>query len=86
MEFDKKSVIVKFGSSDKDSGNTKVQIAIMSEKISLLTEHLKENKKDFSARLGLKKLVGKRKRLLNYLKSKNLEEYKNLIKELGLRR
>lgn len=81
----KKELIEKFGKDAKDSGSTEVQVAMLSEKINELTEHLKLNKKDFQGRRGLLMMVGRRKRLLAYLKSKNLEKYRELIKKLGLR-
>tara|TARA_B100000242_G_C42946080_1_gene438753 strand:+ start:309 stop:578 length:270 start_codon:yes stop_codon:yes gene_type:complete len=79
-------IIKKFSKSEKDCGSTGVQIAIMTERIKQLTEHLKSNKKDQSTRRGLLKLVGKRKSLLQYLRSKNEDGYKSLIKDLGIRR
>ena len=79
-------IIKKFSKSDKDCGSTSVQVAIMTERIKQLTEHLKSNKKDQSTRRGLLKLVGKRKSLLQYLRSKNEDSYKSLIKDLGIRR
>lgn len=81
----KQEVISKFGKNDKDTGSTAVQVAMMSQKISELTEHLKSNKKDFATKRGLLMMVGKRKRLLSYLKSENLDEYRKLIKDLGIR-
>ena len=79
-------IIKKFSKSDKACGSTSVQVAIMTERIKQLTEHLKSNKKDQSTRRGLLKLVGKRKSLLQYLRSKNEDGYKSLIKDLGIRR
>lgn len=81
----KQELIEKFGKDSKDSGATEVQIAMLSTKISELTEHLKINKKDFQGRRGLLMMVGRRKRLLAYLKGRNLEKYRELIKTLGLR-
>ena len=81
----KQEIIKQYGKNEKDSGSTAVQVALMSQKISELTEHLKSNKKDFATKRGLLMMVGKRKRLLAYLKKQNLEEYRGLIKELGLR-
>ena len=75
----------KYGKNEKDSGSTAVQVALMSQKISELTEHLKSNQKDFATKRGLLMMVGKRKRLLSYLKSQNLDEYRELIKKLGIR-
>ena len=81
----KQELIEKFGKNSKDSGSIEVQVAMLSQKISELTEHLKSNAKDFQAKRGLLMMVGKRKRLLSYLKDKNLEGYRSLIKELGIR-
>ena len=81
----KQEIIEKFGANSKDSGSARVQIAMMTQKISELTEHLKSNKKDFATKRGLLMMVGKRKRLLSYLKDRNLDGYRNLIKELGIR-
>lgn len=82
----KKEILAKYRKSDKDTGSSGVQVAILSERINLLTEHLKKNKKDQSTRRGLLKLVGKRKSMISYVKKKSLEEYKKLIKSLGIRR
>ena len=71
---------------DKDTGSPEVQIALLSERISHLTEHMKAHKKDFHTRLGLLKLVGKRRRLLDYLKDRDLESYRQVLSEFGLRR
>ena len=73
------------GKNEKDTGSAAVQIAMMTQKISELTEHLKSNKKDFATKRGLLMMVGKRKRLLAYVKSQNLDEYRELIKKLGIR-
>lgn len=81
----KQEIISKFGKDSKDTGSTEVQIAMLTQKISELTEHLKSNKNDFATKRGLLMMVGKRKGLLSYLKSKDLEGYRNLIKELGIR-
>ncbi len=81
----KKEIISKFGKNANDSGSVEVQIAMLSQKISELTEHLKINAKDFQAKRGLLMMVGKRKRMLVYLKENNLEQYRKLIKELKLR-
>lgn len=81
------TLISKHGQGDKDSGSTSVQIAIFSERIKELTDHLKTNKKDFSCQRGLMMLVGKRRRLLNYYRSTHTaEQYKDLITELGIRK
>ena len=81
-----KSEIVKaYGKNEKDTGSAAVQIAMMTAKIAQLTEHLKSNKKDFATKRGLLMMVGKRKKLLSYVKSKNLDEYRDLIKKLKIR-
>jgi len=74
------------GENENDTGNTKVQIAILTTRIKELTEHFKVNKKDHHSRRGLLQMVGKRRRLLDYLKTNKLDEYRSLIKELGIRR
>ena len=76
----------RFGQNDKDSGRTEVQIALITKRIADLTEHLKVHQKDHHSRRGLLKLVGQRRRLLNYLTKKDITRYRNLIQELGLRR
>ena len=81
----KKEIVKKYGKNEKDTGSVDVQIAMMSQKINELTEHLKNNAKDFSTKRGLLMLVGRRKRFLSYLKEQNLEEYRSLIKKLGIR-
>ena len=81
----KQEIVKKYGKDAKDTGSTAVQVAMMSKKISELTEHLKSNKNDFATKRGLLMMVGKRKRLLSYLKTQNLDEYRDLIKKLGIR-
>jgi len=81
----KQDIIKEFGANEQDTGSPAVQVALMSRKISELTEHLKSNKKDFATKRGLLMMVGKRKRLLSYLKDQNLDEYRALIKKLGIR-
>jgi len=76
----------KFQTHAKDTGSTKVQVALLTERILELTDHLKEHKKDFDSRSGLLKMVGRRRRLLNYLSSTEPEVYEGFIKELGLRK
>ncbi len=76
----------KFGKSAKDTGSSEGQIALFSFRIAHLTEHLKQNKKDFSTQRALISLVGKRRRLLDYLKHRDIERYREIVKELGLRR
>ncbi len=82
----KKELAVKFGGGEQNSGSSAVQIAIMSERIRNLTEHLKVHKKDFATRRGLLQLIGQRRRLLNYVHKVRPEDYTSLIKELELRR
>ena len=79
-------LIKNFGSSQKDSGSADVQVAILSERIKNLTEHLKTHKKDFGSRRGLLSMVGQRRNLLQYIKNKNEGRYNDIIKKLGLRR
>ena len=82
----KAELTAQFGNSPVDTGNPKVQVAILSERIRNLTEHLKEHPKDHHTRRGLLMLVGKRRRLLDYLKAKDIERYRAIIKTLGLRK
>ena len=82
----KQEIVGKHGRHDKDTGSAEVQIALLSTRITELTEHLRTHKKDYHSRRGLLKLVGRRRRLLDYLQRTNLEGYRALIKELGLRR
>lgn len=81
----KQEIIKKFGANEKDSGSAEVQIAMLTQKITELTEHMKANPKDFATKRGLLMMVGKRKRLLSYLKDKNIEAYRKLIKDLNIR-
>ncbi len=83
---DKKAIIKKFGDNENDTGKTEVQVALITQRILHLTEHLKTHKEDHHSRRGLLKLVGQRRRLLNYLARKDINRYRNLIQELGLRR
>ena len=82
----KAELITEFGKNEQDSGSALVQVAILSERIRNLTEHLKEHKKDFGSRRGLLAMVGQRRSLLDYIKSSNVATYKALIETLGLRR
>lgn len=83
---DKRSIVEKFGADANDTGSTRVQVALLTERINELSEHLQRNKKDHHGRRGLLVMVGKRKRLLGYLEREDYEGYKALIAELGLRR
>jgi small subunit ribosomal protein S15 len=86
LDSAKKSEIIKqFSRGENDTGSPEVQVALLTNRIQYLTEHLKVNKKDHSSRLGLLKLVGQRKRLLRYLKSKDFSRYAEVIKTLGIR-
>jgi small subunit ribosomal protein S15 len=82
----KLEIIKKFGRSEGDTGSPEVQIALLTERIQSLTEHLKVHKKDHHSRRGLLMMVGQRRGLLNYLSDQDIERYRTLIKELGLRR
>lgn len=86
VKEEKKKVIDKFKTHENDTGSSEVQIAILTKKINKLNEHLKINKKDHHSRRGLVIMVGKRKRLLEYLKNSDMSRYKKIIKELGLRK
>ena len=81
----KSEVIAKFQNSDKDTGSPAVQIALLTERIVYLTEHLKTNTKDHSSRLGLLKMVGKRKKLLSYLKKSDYARFTSIVESLGIR-
>lgn len=81
----KAQIIADFGKDAKDSGSTEVQIALLTQRIKDLTEHLKIHKGDHHTRRGLLKLVGQRRRLMNYLKGKDIEGYRELIAKLGIR-
>jgi small subunit ribosomal protein S15 len=82
----KKEIIDQFKLSEKDTGSSEVQIALLSNRITYITEHFKVHKKDHHSRRGLLKLVGQRRRLLNYLMKKDVERYRKVIKELGIRK
>ena len=82
----KREVVQQFGKSAEDTGSPEVQIALLTRRINHLTEHLREHKHDHHSRRGLLMLVGQRRRLLNYLQRKDVDRYRGLIGELGLRR
>lgn len=82
----KQGIIDKYGQNGQDTGSSSVQIAMLTQRIKELTEHFKTHKKDHHSRRGLLKLVGKRRRLLDYMIRTDLEKYRELIKELGIRR
>ena len=81
----KAELVAQYGEGEKDSGSAEVQVALLTERIKGLTEHMKVHPKDFHTRRGLLMLVGKRRRLLSYIKARNIEEYRTLIKSLGIR-
>ena len=82
----KQEIIKRFAKDEKDTGSAEVQIAILTEEILVLTEHLKEHKHDYHSRRGMLKKVGQRRSLLNYLKKKDVIRYRDVIKKLGLRK
>jgi small subunit ribosomal protein S15 len=82
----KAEIVAQFGDNPQDTGNTRVQVALLTARINDLTEHLREHRKDHHSRRGLLMLVGQRRRLLGYLQKRDLEGYRELIRELGLRR
>lgn len=82
----KREIIDRFRLHEADTGSPEVQVAILSERINYLTDHFKSHAKDHHSRRGLIKLVGQRRRLLNFLKSKDIERYRTLIEQLGLRK
>jgi small subunit ribosomal protein S15 len=82
----KREIVAEYGRGDADTGSTEVQVALLTARINELTEHLREHRKDHHSRRGLLMLVGQRRRLLNYMQRNDLEGYRALIRELGLRR
>jgi small subunit ribosomal protein S15 len=85
MPYDKQGVMEKYRLSEKDTGSARVQVALLTERINSLTDHFRTHAKDHHGRRGLLKMVGTRKRLLTYLRNTDLETYRALIQELGLR-
>lgn len=85
MAFDKTATLEKYRTSENDTGSTRVQVAVLTERINYLTEHFRAHKKDHHSRRGLLKMVGQRRRLLNYLKRTDVDGYRQLVQELGLR-
>ena len=85
MGFEKQAVVARHRAHPADTGSTKVQVALLTERINSLTEHFRNHPKDHHGRRGLLKMVGTRRRLLNYLRQSDLESYRALIEELGLR-
>jgi small subunit ribosomal protein S15 len=82
----KREIVERFGRDERDTGSTEVQVALLTERINELTEHLREHKKDHHSRRGLLMLVGQRRRLLDYMRRSDVDRYRALIGELGLRR
>ena len=82
----KQEIVAKYGKNAQDTGSPRVQVALLTYRINYLTEHLKGNKNDFHSRRGMYKLIGQRMGLLNYIKKNDIEEYRSLIKELGIRK
>ncbi len=85
MAFDKAPTVQKYRAHETDSGSTRVQVALLTERINYLTDHFRTHKKDHHSRRGLLKMVGRRRRLLNYLKRTDVDGYRQIVQELGLR-
>lgn len=85
MAFDKTPTIQKYRASETDTGSARVQVAVLTERINYLNDHFRTHRKDHHSRRGLLKMVGKRRRLLDYMKTRDVEGYRQLIAELGLR-
>jgi small subunit ribosomal protein S15 len=85
MAFDKTATVQKYRTSAKDTGSARVQVAILTQRIKYLDDHFRAHKKDHHSRRGLLKMVGQRRRLLNYMKRTDVEGYRQLVQELGLR-
>jgi len=84
-QLDKDEVILQFGRHDGDTGSPEVQVALLTRRIQHLSEHMRAHRKDFHSQRGLLKMVGQRRRLLRYLRNEDVERYRALVKELGLR-
>ena len=85
MSFQKSPEIAKYKAHETDTGSTKLQVAVLTERINYLTEHFRTHKKDHHSRRGLLRMVGQRKRLMNYLRRTDVESYRQLVQDLGLR-
>ena len=85
MPFEKGTIVQKHRTHETDSGSTRVQVALLTERINYLTDHFRAHKKDHHGRRGLLKMVGKRRRLLNYLKRTDVDDYRKIVQQLGLR-
>ena len=86
MAFEKTATIEKYRAHDADTGSTRVQVAVLTDRINYLTEHFRTHRKDHHSRRGLLKMVGQRRRLLEYVKKTNVTRYRELLEDLGLRR
>ena len=85
MAFEKAPTVEKYRAHETDSGSTRVQVALLTERINYLNEHFRSHKKDHHSRRGLLKMVGKRRRLLNYMKRTDVDGYRQIVQQLGLR-
>jgi small subunit ribosomal protein S15 len=85
MAFDKNATVQKYRTTENDTGSARVQVAILTQRIKYLDDHFRTHKKDHHSRRGLLKMVGRRRRLLNYMKRTDVEGYRQLVQELGLR-
>ena len=85
MAFEKSATITKYGNHETDTGSTRVQIAVLTDRINYLTDHFRTHQKDHHSRQGLLKMVGRRRRLLEYLRRTDIESYRQIIQDLGLR-
>ena len=85
MAFEKSATITKYGNHETDTGSTRVQIAVLTDRINYLTDHFRTHQKDHHSRQGLLKMVGRRRRLLEYLRRTDIESYRRIIQDLGLR-
>jgi small subunit ribosomal protein S15 len=85
MAFEKASTVEKYRTHETDSGSTRVQVAVLTDRINYLTDHFRAHKKDHHGRRGLLKMVGQRRRLLNYMKRTDVDGYRRIVQELGLR-
>ena len=83
---EKQAIISQYATHEGDTGSPEVQIAVLTSRINTLTEHIKQNKKDFHSRRGLQKMIGHRRNLLNYLQNNDIERYRTIVSKLGLRR
>ena len=85
MAFEKSSTVDKYRGHETDTGSTRVQVALLTERINYLTDHFRAHKKDHHGRRGLRKMIGKRRRLLNYMRRTDVDGYRQIVQDLGLR-